>query len=118
VPVDASPNQLKQIFVNLISNAAQAMKETGGTVTVEVGRDGDVAWADVRDTGPGIPEDVLGRIFEPFYTTRRAVGGTGLGLSVSFGIAQTHQGSLTADSMPGQGASFRLRLPIANGSAE
>lgn len=117
VPVDASPNQIKQIFVNLISNAAQAMKETGGTVTIEVGREGDVAWAEVRDTGPGIPPEALARIFEPFYTTRRDVGGTGLGLSVSFGIAQAHEGSLTAESTSGNGASFRLRLPVAEEAA-
>jgi PAS domain S-box-containing protein len=113
VPVDASANQLKQIFVNLISNAKQAMKQGGGTVTVEVGRDGDVAWAEVRDTGPGIAPEVLPRIFEPFFTTRRDVGGTGLGLSVSFGIAEAHGGSLVAASSVGNGASFRLRLPLA-----
>jgi PAS domain S-box-containing protein len=117
VPVDASANQLKQIFVNLISNAKQAMKDGGGTITVEVGRDGDVAWAEVRDTGPGIPAEVVGRIFEPFFTTRRDLGGTGLGLSVSFGIAQAHGGSLVVDSSPGEGTAFRLRLPIAEGAA-
>ena len=117
IPVDASANQLKQIFVNLISNAKQAMKDGGGTITVEVGRDGEVAWAEVRDTGPGIPADVVGRIFEPFFTTRRDVGGTGLGLSVSFGIAQAHGGSLVVDSSPGEGTAFRLRLPIAEEAA-
>jgi PAS domain S-box-containing protein len=110
VTVEASGNQLKQIFVNLISNAQQAMPG-GGTITVEVGRDGDVAWAEVRDTGPGIPEEEAARIFEPFYTTRRDRGGTGLGLSVSFGIAQAHGGGLVVASKPGEGAAFRLRLP-------
>jgi PAS domain S-box-containing protein len=112
VPVHGSANQLKQIFVNLISNANQAMKGGGGTITVEVGRDGDVGWAEVRDTGPGIPPEILDKIFEPFFTTRRDVGGTGLGLSVSFGIAQAHDGSLTVESVPGEGTAFRLRLPI------
>jgi PAS domain S-box-containing protein len=111
VTVEASGNQLKQIFVNLISNAQQAMPG-GGTITVEVGRDGNVAWAEVRDTGPGIPEDEAARIFEPFYTTRRDRGGTGLGLSVSFGIAQAHGGGLVVASKPGEGAAFRLRLPV------
>jgi PAS domain S-box-containing protein len=110
VTVEASGNQLKQIFVNLISNAQQAMPG-GGTITVEVGRDGDVAWAEVRDTGPGIPGEEAARIFEPFYTTRRDRGGTGLGLSVSFGIAQAHGGGLVVASKPGEGAAFRLRLP-------
>jgi PAS domain S-box-containing protein len=115
VMVDASANQLKQIFVNLISNAQQAMPG-GGTITVEVGRDGDVAWAEVRDTGPGIPTEEVARIFEPFYTTRRDRGGTGLGLSVSFGIAQAHGGGLVVESEPGEGAAFRLRLPALRGT--
>jgi two-component system, NtrC family, sensor kinase len=112
VLVEASANQLKQIFVNLISNAQNAMPR-GGTVTVTVGQDEDVAWADVRDTGSGIAADEVARIFEPFYTTRRDKGGTGLGLSVSFGIAQAHAGSLTVESTPGEGSVFRLRLPLA-----
>jgi two-component system NtrC family sensor kinase len=89
----------------------------GGTITVEVGRDGDVAWAEVRDTGPGIPQEEVARIFEPFYTTRRDRGGTGLGLSVSFGIAQAHGGGLVVASEPGQGAAFRLRLPVLEEAA-
>jgi PAS domain S-box-containing protein len=117
VPVDASANQLKQIFVNLISNASHAMKESGGTLTVEVGRDASGAWAEVRDTGPGIPADVIDRIFEPFFTTRRDAGGTGLGLSVSLGIAQGHGGSLTVDPTAANGSVFRLRLPLAAESA-
>jgi PAS domain S-box-containing protein len=112
VPIEASSSQLKQIFVNLISNAKHALKDGGGTITVEVGRDGEFAWAEVRDTGPGLSEDVAARVFEPFYTTRRDIGGTGLGLSVSLGIAQAHGGSLVVDSKPGEGAAFRLRLPL------
>jgi PAS domain S-box-containing protein len=113
VPVDGSANQLKQIFVNLISNASHAMKASGGTLTVEVGRDASCAWAEVRDTGPGIPVDVIHRVFEPFFTTRRDSGGTGLGLSVSLGIAQAHGGALTVDPTVTDGAAFRLRLPLA-----
>jgi PAS domain S-box-containing protein len=117
VAVDGSANQLKQIFVNLISNAKAALKESGGTITVEVGRDAAGAWAEVRDTGPGIRADVLDRVFEPFFTTRRDVGGTGLGLSVSLGIAQAHGGGLTVESTPDEGAAFRLRLPLAEETA-
>jgi two-component system, NtrC family, sensor kinase len=112
VPVEASANQLKQIFVNLISNAKQALKDCGGTITVEVGRDGGCAWAEVRDDGPGIPEHLRSRVFEPFFTTRRDAGGTGLGLSVSLGIAESHGGSLVVDSTAG-GATFRLQVPLA-----
>jgi PAS domain S-box-containing protein len=112
-PIEGSASQLKQIFVNLISNAKHALKDGGGTITVEIGRDGEYAWAEVRDTGPGLSEDVAARVFEPFFTTRRDIGGTGLGLSVSLGIAQAHGGSLVVDSMPGEGATFHLRLPLA-----
>ncbi len=112
VPVTASPNQLKQIFLNLIANARQAMPN-GGTVTVDVRQEGDWVLATVGDDGPGIEPAVLERIFEPFFTTKRLTGGTGLGLSVSLGIAEAHGGSLTASSDPGRGATFTLRLPIS-----
>jgi PAS domain S-box-containing protein len=110
--VTASPNQLKQIFLNLIANARQAMPN-GGTVHVDVRREGDWVCASVADDGPGIEPAVLERIFEPFFTTKRLTGGTGLGLSVSLGIAEAHGGSLTASSDPGRGAMFTLRLPVA-----
>jgi PAS domain S-box-containing protein len=110
--VHASPNQLKQIFLNLIANARQAMPN-GGTVMVDVRRDGNWVLASVNDDGPGIEGPVLERIFEPFFTTKRLTGGTGLGLSVSLGIAEAHGGTLTASSEPGRGATFTLRLPVA-----
>jgi PAS domain S-box-containing protein len=106
-----SSNQLKQIFLNLLTNAIQAMPN-GGTVTVEVRRDEGFAVAVVSDTGPGIPEQVLPHVFEPFYTQKRDQGGTGLGLSVSLGIAQLHGGGLVAESRSGEGARFTLRLPL------
>ena len=112
VLVSASPNQLKQIFLNLIANARQAMPH-GGSVTVQVHRDGEHVLAVVSDDGPGIEPSALERIFEPFFTTKRLTGGTGLGLSVSLGIAESHGGTLTAASDYGHGASFTLRLPIA-----
>jgi PAS domain S-box-containing protein len=109
--VTASPNQLKQIFLNLMANARQAMPN-GGTVHVGVHREGEFAVATVSDDGPGIQPDVIERIFEPFFTTKRLTGGTGLGLSVSLGIAEAHGGTLTAASEPGRGSSFTLRLPV------
>ncbi len=116
VPVNASANQLKQIFLNLIANARQAMPN-GGTVSVDVRREGDFAVASVTDDGPGMELAVAERIFEPFFTTKRLTGGTGLGLSVSLGIAESHGGRLTVVSDPGAGASFTLFLPIADGKA-
>ena len=108
--VHASSGQLKQVFVNLVANAQQAMP-AGGTIEIELERDGDWLQAAVRDDGPGIAEDIFPRIFEPFFTTKRSVGGTGLGLPVSLGIAQMHAGELLARSTPGEGATFVLRLP-------
>ncbi|HEY3185303.1 MAG TPA: ATP-binding protein [Gaiellaceae bacterium] len=113
----ASPNQLKQIFLNLMANARQAMPE-GGTVSVDVRTEGGFAVATVVDTGPGIDPETLGRIFEPFFTTKRLTGGTGLGLSVSLGIAEAHGGSLTVESAPSHGAAFTLRLPLADADEE
>jgi len=110
--VSASPNQLKQIILNLVANARQAMPN-GGTVSVDVRSEGDWAVAAVRDDGPGIPAEIADRIFEPFFTTKRQTGGTGLGLSVSLGIAEAHGGNLTVCSSPGAGSTFTLRLPIA-----
>jgi two-component system, NtrC family, sensor kinase len=112
----ASPNQLKQIVLNLIANARQAMP-LGGTVHVEVSCLGANAVVTVADDGPGIDAAVLSRIFEPFFTTKRDVGGTGLGLSVSLGIAESHGGTLIASSEPGTGARFTVRLPLAEQAA-
>ena len=117
VCVNGSANQLKQIFLNLIANARQAMPN-GGTVTVSVRREGDFAVASVADDGPGMEVAVAERIFEPFFTTKRLTGGTGLGLSVSLGIAESHGGRLTVSSESGAGATFTLSLPIADGEAE
>jgi PAS domain S-box-containing protein len=113
----ASPNQLKQIFLNLVANARQAMPE-GGTVRIDVRTEGGFAVVTVADTGPGIDPETLARIFEPFFTTKRLTGGTGLGLSVSLGIAEAHGGSLTVESAPGHGAAFTLRLPLVAPEAE
>ncbi len=112
--VCASSNQLKQILLNLIANARQAMPD-GGTVTVDVRSDADEAVVTVSDDGPGIPPEVADRIFEPFFTTKGAALGTGLGLSVSLGIAQAHGGTLVLDTDRERGAAFVLRLPLAQG---
>jgi signal transduction histidine kinase len=114
--VYASPNQVKQVVLNLVTNAHQAMPD-GGTVTIDVALSGRRAELTVADTGPGIPEDVLPRVFDPFFTTKRALGGTGLGLAVSHGIAELHDGSLTVRSVPGSGAAFTLSLPTASEAA-
>jgi PAS domain S-box-containing protein len=112
-----SANQLKQIVLNQIANARQAVP-LGGTVHVHVSRLGDHALVTVADDGPGIAPALLSRIFEPFFTTKRGLGGTGLGLSVSLGIAEAHGGTIIATSEPGVGARFVVRLPLAAGAQQ
>jgi PAS domain S-box-containing protein len=115
--VVASTNQLKQVVLNLIANARQAMP-LGGTVHVEVTRLGAHVLVSVADDGPGIEPALLSRIFEPFFTTKRDVGGTGLGLSVSLGIAESHGGTLVAASERGRGARFTVRLPLVEETSQ
>ena len=106
-------NQLKQVWLNLLMNARQAMP-TGGRITIQSSF--QVAERAVRvniaDTGSGIDAEVLPRIFDPFFTTKQTGEGTGLGLSVSFGIIQEHQGDLQIESAPGKGARFLITLPL------
>ena len=116
VLVHASPSQITQVFLSLLTNARQAMRDSG-SVTIDVRREGAEAVATVADTGPGIAAELQPRIFEPFFTTKPESGGTGLGVSVSRLIAEAHGGSLTVDSRPRGGAAFTLRLPLA-GEAE
>jgi PAS domain S-box-containing protein len=103
--------KLQQVFLNLFLNARDAMPK-GGWLTVATQIEGESAVIEVADTGVGIPADHLGRIYDPFFTTKAEGRGTGLGLSVTYGIVQEHGGSLTCDSQPGQGTRFRLVLPL------
>ncbi len=109
--VRGDPVQLRQCFLNLARNAAQAMRG-GGTIRLVVhAAKGDNAEVDVLDEGEGMTEDQLARIFDPFYSTRE--GGTGLGLSVVHRIVEAHGGTITAESSPGEGTAFHVRLPAA-----
>ncbi len=110
VPCIAS--QIKQVVMNLVVNAAHALGEQRGKITVRTGVQGDQVWFAVSDTGSGIPGDVLPRIFDPFFTTKRVGKGTGLGLSLSYGIIQNHHGSIDVQTEIGQGTTFRVSLPI------
>ena len=113
--VHGSPNQLQQIFVNLINNAAQAIAGTGrpGTVTVRARPWLDGLAIDVADTGPGVPAALAERVFEPFFTTKREGEGTGLGLSICQGLVKEHGGRLSLQSGRGAGATFTVELPAA-----
>ena len=115
--VYGSEMMLSQVLVNLIANAAHAISDSGqpGTIHVSARIEADV-WIiiDVADNGPGIAADVLAKLFNPFFTTRRGKGGTGLGLFFSQGIIKGHRGSLSAISTLGSGSTFTIRLPVAN----
>ena len=111
-PVRADHHQLEQVLLNLILNARDAMPQ-GGQVTIETGRNGQMALLTVRDTGVGMDRQTLRRAFEPFFTTKEIGQGTGLGLSVVHGIVAQVGGQIQADSEPGRGSVFTLRLPIA-----
>jgi PAS domain S-box-containing protein len=108
--------KIQQIFLNLFLNARDAMPK-GGWLSVVTHRDGPDAIVDVSDTGVGIPAEHLARIYDPFFTTKPEGRGTGLGLSVTYGIVQEHHGTLTCTSDVGQGTRFRLVLPLEHPSA-
>lgn len=126
----ASPTEIHQIIMNLSVNAVQAMADKGGTLTIslqetvlEAGEDGEDGRTgglapgkyielEVADTGCGIPEDVIPYIFDPFYTKRSQGEGTGLGLSVVYGIVKDYKGSISVESKPERGAKFTILLPI------
>jgi signal transduction histidine kinase len=111
-PVPCAPQQIKQVFLNLILNAGQALPD-GGTIRIVTERgEGSVA-VRVEDDGTGIAPEIIGRIFDPFFTTKRAGEGTGLGLGIAYQIVRNHGGEMRVASQPGRGTCFRVRLPAA-----
>jgi two-component system, NtrC family, sensor kinase len=111
-PVLGSITRLQQVFLNLLMNARDAMPN-GGMVEVRTASQNGSVEIEVADTGIGIPPEVLHRIFDPFFTTKASGRGTGLGLSVSYGIIKEHAGKVDVRSTPGKGTSFRLEFPAA-----
>jgi PAS domain S-box-containing protein len=109
--IPLSVSRMKQVFLNLITNALYAMPE-GGTLTLRSEQVGDRAAVRIIDTGTGIPADLLSRIFDPFFTTKPVGEGTGLGLSVSLGIVLEHGGQITVESQLGEGSQFTVWLPL------
>jgi two-component system NtrC family sensor kinase len=112
---DIDPNQIQQVFVNLINNAAQAIASTGrpGTVTVRARRWLDGVAVDVADDGPGMSETLAAQVFEPFFTTKPEGEGTGLGLSISQGIVREHGGRIMLTTEEDRGSIFTVQLPLA-----
>jgi CheY-like chemotaxis protein len=115
----ADANQLQQVFLNIVINAEQAMRTDGGEGTLRIGTrtDGRNVLVMFRDSGPGMSAEMARRIFDPFFTTKDAGEGTGLGLTISYGIIEEHGGRIWADSEPGKGTAFHIELPIVAGVA-
>ncbi len=131
-PILLDVNQIKQVFVNLMNNAIQAMMNTPekpGTLTISTRQDVEIheetqgthfikkqskeyLLCQIKDTGPGIAIENLDKIFDPFFTTKEVGQGTGLGLSISYNIVKQHDGELLVDSTPGQGTTFTIKIPI------
>ena len=111
--VQGTEHKLQQVFLNLFLNARDAMPKGGWLTIVTQAVDGH-ATIEVGDTGSGIPEDQLSRIYDPFFSTKEIGKGTGLGLSITYGIVQEHGGTIACDSAVGQGTRFTLTLPLAS----
>jgi signal transduction histidine kinase/HAMP domain-containing protein len=109
--IECFPGQLNQVFMNLLTNAVQAIDGTG-TITIRTASTGDAIRIEIADSGPGIPASIRERIFDPFFTTKDVGKGTGLGLSISLGIIRKHNGTIAVDSPPGGGTTFTLTLPV------
>ncbi|OBV40759.1 ATP-binding protein [Janthinobacterium psychrotolerans] len=111
-PVECLPSQLNQVFMNLLVNAGQAIAGDG-VISIRTGHLDGWVWVEIGDTGGGIAPEHLHRIFEPFFTTKAVGSGTGLGLSLSYGIVMKHGGRIEVVSEPGRGTRFTVHLPVA-----
>jgi signal transduction histidine kinase len=99
------------VFLNLFINAADAMREKGGTLRITTSATADRVKVIISDTGKGIDREHLPHIFEPFFTTKEPGQGTGLGLSIAYGVIKRHNGYIDAESTPGKGTTFIISLP-------
>jgi C4-dicarboxylate-specific signal transduction histidine kinase len=112
--VEGNPIQLEQVFINLLTNARDALADSPHrTIRISCKTQRDTAVIIFADTGPGIPAGLEQRIFDPFFTTKEVGTGTGLGLSITYGIIQEHGGTVSVESTAGEGASFAIELPLA-----
>jgi signal transduction histidine kinase len=110
--ISGFPGQIDQVLMNLLTNAAQAIGEKGGTIRLAARNQDDRVLLSIADDGPGIPPDVLPRIFDPFFTTKDVGEGSGLGLSIVHGIIERHGGHVDVVSQPGQGTKFSISFPL------
>jgi len=113
--ISGDDQKLQQVILNLIVNAEYAMRRSATKrLAIRTAHEGDSVVTEVSDTGAGMSEETVQRVFEPFFTTKPAGEGTGLGLSVSYGIVEAHGGTITVESAPGRGTTFRIVLPISD----
>ncbi len=110
--ITCAPSQINQVFLNLVTNAVQAMPGERGTITLTSRPEGEGVAVDVADDGAGIPPEVMSKIFDPFFTTKEIGKGTGLGLSISYKIIQQHGGRISVESKPDSGTKFTVWLPL------
>ncbi|CAI2795414.1 response regulator [Pseudomonas fluorescens group sp.] len=115
--IECLASQLNQVVMNLVINAAQAMGPERGTITISNGVEGENIWLEVADNGCGITPETVQKIFDPFFTTKPVGEGTGLGLSLSYGIIKKHHGNISVSSEVGKGTTFRVVLPIRQTAA-
>jgi two-component system NtrC family sensor kinase len=114
--VDA--DQIQQVFMNILLNAADAMAGKGGNLTIKTDLKDGLAEVSFTDTGYGISKEHLSKLFDPFFTTKETGKGTGLGLAISYGIIQSHGGDIEVESQVGRGSTFRIKLPIEKSNGE
>jgi two-component system NtrC family sensor kinase len=110
--IECQPSHINQVIMNIVINGAHAISGERGRITIRTGCDDTDVWIEIADTGTGIPKEIQSRIFDPFFTTKPIGSGTGLGLSLSYGIIQKHGGQIDVQSAPGSGSTFRITLPI------
>ncbi|HEU0188754.1 MAG TPA: ATP-binding protein [Gallionella sp.] len=114
--ITCAPSQINQVFLNLITNAVQALPPQNGEITLSTRSENDGVTVEVADNGTGIPPDVLPKIFDPFFTTKEIGKGTGLGLSISYQIIKDHGGRINVESQPGRGTKFTVWVPLKSPS--
>ncbi len=110
--IQAVADQIRQVILNLLNNAAKAIPKKGGSIRITTKSLDNQVTIQIHDSGVGIKQKHLNHIFEPFFSTKPAVKGTGLGLSISYGIIKTHGGDIKVISKPGKGTTFIITLPI------
>jgi signal transduction histidine kinase len=110
IEVIADPGQVRQVIINLVTNALQAMNESGGRLSIDTGQNGTQAWIAIKDSGTGIEPDILEKIFQPLFTTKAK--GIGLGLAVCDSLIRANGGKITVESQVGMGSTFTIHLPV------